>query len=99
MKNTCQTSAPFCEKPHDPDSTCQASADEEEDEGESEAGDDKEGEVEMENVVEGSDRVFADLPREDYVEASRSLPPEGKAGPPSPRVVGRERRERSAVCS
>ena len=43
----------------------------------------------MENVVEGSDQVFADLPREDYVEAGRSLPPAGKAGPPSPRVVGR----------
>ena len=47
----------------------------------------------MENVVEGSDQVFADLPREDYVEAGRSLPPEGKAGPPSPRVVGRGGKE------
>ena len=38
-------------------------------------------------------------PREDYVEAGRSLPPAGKAGPPSPRVVGRGgERERSAGC-
>ena len=100
LKNTCQTSAPFfCEKPHDPDSTYEASADEEEEEGESEAGDEKEGEVEMENVVESSDQVFADLPREDYVEAGRSLLPEGKAGLLAPRVVGREERERSASCS
>ena len=54
---------------------------------ESEAGDEKEGEEEMENVVESSDQVFADLPREDYVEAG------SKAGPPSPRVVGRGGRE------
>ena len=55
---------------------------------ESEAGDEKEGEVELENVVESSDQVFADLPREDHVTAGRSLPPAGKAGPPSPRVLG-----------
>ena len=60
---------------------------------ESEAGDEKDGEVEMENVVESSDQVFADLPREDSVEAGSSLPPEGKAGPPPRRVVGREERE------
>ena len=95
LKNTCQTSAPFCEKPHDRDSTCEASAEEEE-ERESEAGDEKEGEVEMENVVESSDQVFADLPREDYVEAGRSLPPEGKAGLLAPRVVGRGGGERGA---
>ena len=76
----------FARKPHDPDSTSEASTFEEEEEGESEAGDGKEGEVEMENVVERSDQVSADLPREDYVEAGRSLPPEGKAGPPLPRV-------------
>ena len=39
----------------------------------------KRGEVEMENVVESSDQVFADLPREDHAEAGRSMP----------RVVGR----------
>ena len=65
----------FARKPHDPDSTSEASAYEEEEEGESEAGDGKEGEVEMENVVERSDQVSADLPREDHVEAGRSLPP------------------------
>ena len=69
----------FARKPHDPDS-----ADEEDEEGESEAGDGKEGEVEMENVVERSDQVSADLPREDYVEAGRSLLPDVKAGPPPP---------------
>ena len=47
----------------------------------------------MESAVESSDQVFADLPREDYVEAGRSLTPEGKAGPLSPRVVGRGGRE------
>ena len=51
LKNTCQTSAPLCEKPHDPDSTYEASADEQEEEEEEGAGDGKEGEVEMENVV------------------------------------------------
>ena len=90
MPNKC---AIFARKPHDPDS-----ADEEEEEGESEAGDGKEGEVEMENVVEGSDQVFADLRREDHVEAGRSLPPEGKAGP-SPQGCWEGRRKRSAGCS
>ena len=52
----------------------------------------KEGQVEMVNVVESFDQVFADLPRDEYVEAGRSLPPEGKAGPsPQGCWEGRER--------
>ena len=83
--------------PYDPDSASEVSACEIQ---ESDDEEEEEDEVqEMEEIT--TDEMFADVPHEDYVEKSSSLPPEGKGGPPPPPVVGgvqvRDKAEKAKV--
>ena len=73
--------------PYDPDEVYESSCEIQEisggEEEEEEEADDESG---MEDIT--TEEMFADVPHEDYVQNSSSLPAEGKGGPPPPTVVG-----------
>ena len=71
--------------PYDPDEVYQSSCEIQEDSG-GEEEEEEDDELEMEDIT--TEEMFADVPHEDYVQNSSSLPAEGKGGPPPPTVVG-----------
>ena len=71
--------------PYDPDSAEESACEIQEDSG-GEEEEEEDEEVGMEDIT--TDEMFADIPHEDYIQNSSSLPPEGKGGPPPPTVAG-----------
>ena len=70
--------------PDDLDSAEESGCEIQEDSG-GEEEEEEDEEVGMEDIT--TDEMFADIPHEDYVQNPSSLPPEGKGGPPPPRLL------------